>query len=157
MVKSSGANRLASLFANGDTVLNSPNIALNFDSKQSAYVMRATRMRLLCFAPLAGWTIFSVGAVASPITYNQFLFLSPVFQLENSTDVRVAPASIEGGYIINGEFCDNGGCSSGAIGTTADSLLRLTDLNPTCSALHCSPVDISSKPKVAAGRQVPRW
>jgi len=101
-------------------------------------------MRFFHFFALACLIAFSFGAVAAPVTYNQFLFVSPVFQFGNSTDVQVASTSIDGGYTFNGEFCANSGCSTGAISTTADSLLRLTNLSLTCTlSSTCSPVDIS--------------
>lgn len=87
---------------------------------------------------------FSLGALASPVTYNEFLFLSPVTQFGSSTDVQVSPTSVAGGYIFSGEFCDNIGCSTGPVPTTADSLLRLTNLSLTCTLTStCSPLDVS--------------
>ena len=101
-------------------------------------------MRLVHVATLACLITFAAGAFAAPVTYNQFLFLSPVLQFGSSTDVQVTSTSIDGGYTFNGEFCANSGCSTGAIGTTADSLLRLTNLSLTCTlSSTCSPVDIS--------------
>src|SRR5690242_17077766 len=101
-------------------------------------------MRFVFLSAVICLVLCSSGAVAAPVTYNQFLFVSPVFQFGNSTDVQVTSTSIDGGYTFNGEFCANSGCSTGAISTTADSLLRLTNLSLTCTlSSTCSPVDIS--------------
>ena len=87
--------------------------------------------------------LMAFSAVASPVTYNQFLFVSPVFQFGSSTDVQVRPTLVDG-YLFNGEFCDNSGCSTGPIPTTADSFLRLTNLSLTCEqSSTCSPIDVS--------------
>ena len=101
-------------------------------------------MRLSQLPVAACLIAFACGAYAAPVTYNQFLFVSPVFQLGTSTDVQVTSTPIDGGYTFNGEFCANSGCSTGAISTTADSLLRLTNLSLTCTlSSTCSPVDVS--------------
>jgi hypothetical protein len=86
----------------------------------------------------------SSGALASPISYNQLDFFTPAFSIGSSTDVMASSSSVEGGYSFNGEFCVNAGCSTGAIGTTADSLLRLTNLSLTCtSGSTCAPLDVT--------------
>jgi PEP-CTERM motif-containing protein len=98
-------------------------------------------MRLILLSTVISLMAFS--AVASPVTYNQFLFISPVFQFGSSTDVQVGPTLVDG-YLFNGEFCDNSGCSTGPVPTTADSLLRLTNLSLTCDqGSTCSPIDVS--------------
>ena len=101
---------------------------------------------------------FSLVASASPVTYNEFLFVSPVTQFGSSTDVQVPPTFVSGGYIFNGEFCDNTGCSTGPVPTTADSLLRLTNLSLTCTqSSTCSPVDVSFEAQGASAATGPTF
>ncbi|HEV2687369.1 MAG TPA: PEP-CTERM sorting domain-containing protein [Bryobacteraceae bacterium] len=101
---------------------------------------------------LAAVLVIPTGAVASPIAYNQLSFTSPVFQFGTGTDVLGSSASVTGGYSFNGEFCVNEGCSTGAIPTSATSLLRLTNLSLTCtSGSTCAPVDIAFEAQGASG------
>lgn len=103
----------------------------------------ARRLSWLGIAFLACLGAIPNTASAASITYNQFFFLSPVFSFGGSTDVTVSPTTV-GSYSFTGEFCENSGCSTGAIGTSADSLLRLTNLTLTCNSDQtCAPLDIS--------------
>ena len=93
---------------------------------------------------LALMLVVSGGAVASPITYNQLLFTTPVLSFGSGTDVTASSSSVSGGYSFSGEFCVNEGCSTGPVATTATSLLRLTNLSLTCSSGEtCAPLDIT--------------
>ncbi|HYL77199.1 MAG TPA: PEP-CTERM sorting domain-containing protein [Bryobacteraceae bacterium] len=95
------------------------------------------------FLGLAIALAMSIGALASPITYNQLFFTTPVLSFGSATDVLALPSSITGGYSFSGEFCVNEGCSTGPVATTATSLLRLTNLSLTCSSGdNCAPVDV---------------
>lgn len=96
--------------------------------------------------------VLSGGALASPITYNQLLFTTPVLSFGSGTDVTASSSSVTGGYSFNGEFCVNEGCSTGAVSTTATSLLRLTNLSLTCSSGEtCAPLDITFEAQGATG------
>jgi hypothetical protein len=96
------------------------------------------------FFGLAIVLALSSGALASPITYNQLLFTTPVLSFGTGTDVTASSSSVTGGYSFNGEFCVNEGCSTGPVATTATSLLRLTNLSLTCSSGEtCAPLDIT--------------
>lgn len=105
--------------------------------------LSARRPRWFGLAILVSLSAMPEAARASLITYNQFLFLDPVFRIGSSTGVIISSATV-GAYSLAGEFCDNDGCSSGAISTPAASLLRLTNLTLTCnSEVACAPLDIS--------------
>jgi hypothetical protein len=84
-------------------------------------------------------------AHADSITYEQMLFTSPVLGFSGSNDVTASGASsLPAGYTFSGEFCENAFCSS-PISTSADSLLRLTNVTLTCNGdgSDCAPIDIT--------------
>jgi hypothetical protein len=103
--------------------------------------MRSTLRRALF--GLAVVLAISSAAVASPINYSDLLILSPAFGF-GFGDATASSSSTDGGYSFSGEFCVNEDCSTGAIPTSATSLLRLTNMTLTCiSESTCAPVDVA--------------
>jgi len=95
------------------------------------------------FFGVAILVVISAAAVAAPINYSSLLILNPAFGI-GFNDVTASSSFTSGGYSFSGEFCVNESCSTGAIPTSATSLLRLTNLNLTCiSSSTCAPVDFS--------------
>jgi hypothetical protein len=82
---------------------------------------------------------------ADTIAYQQLIFVGPVLGSSTSGDVSVSGTSLfDPNYSFSGEFCENSSCGN-PIGTTDDSLLRLTNLTLTCNGDGdpCGPVDIT--------------